>query len=188
MIFATASIAAQAAERTGISKIDHIVIVVQENRSFDNLFRGFPNAHSASRGRLPNGKTVALKPVSLAAAYDISHSLQDAKTAYDGDRMDGFANEYSSGTSPSDPYPQYAYVPRPEVAPYWSMARQYVLADRMFASQLDGSFVAHQYLIAGWAGRSYNYPAAEPWGCDSPAGNAIGLLDSIGQPFGITYP
>jgi len=58
----------------------------------------------------------------------------------------------------------------------------------MFASQLDGSFVAHQYLIAGWAGNSYNYPAVEPWGCDSPASNAIGLLNGIGQPLGLTYP
>jgi phospholipase C len=191
MIFATASIppmAAPAGKRTGLSKIDHIVIVVQENRSFNNLFLGFPNAHTASRGKLPNGTTVALKPVSLAAAYDISHSLQDAKTAYDGGRMDGFANEFSSGQKSGDHYPQYAYVPRSEITPYWSMAQQYVLADRMFASQLDGSFVAHQYLIAGWAGRSYNYPAVEPWGCDSPAGNAIGLLNSVGQPFGMTYP
>jgi phospholipase C len=191
MILATASIppiVAQAGERTGLSKIDHIVIIVQENRSFDNLFRGFPNAHSASRGKLPNGATVALKPVSLAAPYDISHSLQDAKTAYDDGRMDGFANEYSSATKPGDPYPQYAYVPRSEIKPYWSMAEQYVLGDAMFASQLDGSFVAHQYLIAGWAGNSYNYPAVEPWGCDSPASNAIGLLNGIGQPLGLTYP
>jgi phospholipase C len=186
-MFATAPIAAHAGERTGLSKIDHIVIIVQENRSFDNLFRGFPNAHSVSRGKLPNGTTVALKPVSLAAAYDISHSLQDAKTAYDDGRMDGFANEYSSAKS-GDPHPQYAYVPQSEIEPYWSMAQQYVLGDAMFASQLDGSFVAHQYLIAGWAGRSYNYPAVEPWGCDSPASNAIGLLDSVGQPFGLTYP
>ena len=136
MILATASIppiVAQAGERTGLSKIDHIVIIVQENRSFDNLFRGFPNAHSASRGKLPNGATVALKPVSLAAPYDISHSLQDAKTAYDDGRMDGFANEYSSATKPGDPYPQYAYVPRSEIKPYWSMAEQYVLGDAMFA-------------------------------------------------------
>jgi phospholipase C len=184
----SASGTAQARNGAGISKIDHIVIVVQENRSFDNLFRGFPNAHSTSTGKLPNGKAIALKRVSLAAFYDISHSLQDGKTSYDRGKMDGFANEYSSGAGSGDPYPQYAYVPQSEVQPYWDMAQQYVLGDRMFASQLDGSYIAHQYLIAGWAGRAYNYPSALPWGCDSPSTNSIGLLDSAGQPSGVTFP
>ncbi|HEV3195957.1 MAG TPA: alkaline phosphatase family protein [Candidatus Cybelea sp.] len=176
-----------ASEKTGsIGQIDHIVIIVQENRSFDNLFEGFPHAHSSPTGKLPNGGTTRLKPVSLAAPYDISHAFQDAKTAYDRGRMDGFAYEYT-GVSGSR-YPQYGYVPRAEIEPYWDLAQQYVLADKMFASQLDGSYVAHQYLIAGWAGGTYNYPAVEPWGCDAPPGNAIGLLDKVGQPFGLTVP
>lgn len=179
---------ADAHRASGIAQLQHIVIIVQENRSFDNLFLGFPNAHTSTTGQLPNGKSVALEPVSLAASYDIAHSIQDAKTAYDGGKMDGFANEYSSGASSSNPYPQYAYVPRREVSPYWALASQYVLADHMFASQMDGSYVAHQYLIAGWAGQAYNYPAAEPWGCDSAASNAVGMLNGFGQPNGIAHP
>src|SRR5580704_44722 len=85
-----------ASQKTGaIGQIDHIVIIVQENRSFDNLFEGFPHAHSSPTGKLPNGGTTRLKPVSLAAPYDISHAFQDAKTAYDRGRMDGFAYEYT---------------------------------------------------------------------------------------------
>jgi phospholipase C len=187
-LFAIAARANAESGRPGtIAQISHIVIIVQENRSFDNLFEGYPHAHSSATGKLPNGQTISLKPISLAAPYDISHAFQDAKTAYDNGKMDGFGYEYT-GTGSQYPNPQYGYVPRKEVQPYWDMAQQYVLADRMFASQLDGSYVAHQYLIAGWAGGTYNYPAVEPWGCDAPSGNAIGLLNSVGQPFGMTAP
>lgn len=187
LLFTANSANATLPRQSGLSQIDHIVIIVQENRSFDNLFHGFPGAHSSSTGKLPNGKTTKLTPVSLAAPYDISHGLQDAKTAYDSGKMDGFADEYSNGQSGSDPYPQYKYVSKSEIAPYWDMATQYVLSDRMF-SQLDGSFVAHQFLIAGWAGQTYNHPADPPWGCDGPAGNVVGVLDAVGQPFGIETP
>jgi phospholipase C len=185
---ATAERARATAEPGTIGQIDHIVILVQENRSFDDLFEGYPHAHSSATGKLPNGKTTRLQPISLAASYDISHAYQDAKEAYDAGKMDGFAYEYSGTGSSHHSHPQYGYVPRKEVEPYWDLAQQYVLGDKMFASQLDGSYVAHQYLIAGWAGGAYNYPAVEPWGCDAPAGNAIGLLNRIGQPFGMTAP
>jgi phospholipase C len=179
--------AARAAERTSLASIKHIVIIVQENRSFDDLFEGYPNAHTVSSGKLPNGENVALKPISMKAPYDISHAFQDARSSYDAGRMDGFAYEYTGSGGSRNPHPQYGYVPRKEVEPYWSLASQYVLGDDTFASQLDGSFVAHQYLVAGWAGNTYNYPAGEPWGCDL-AGNAVGVLDSTGQPFGFTAP
>jgi phospholipase C len=168
-----------------LGKIDHIVIIVQENRSFNNLFFGFPNAVTSKTGKCTNGKTITLHSQSMATTWDISHGLQDAKTADDMGAMDGFCDEYTQGPKPS---PQYAYVPQKEIEPYWDLAKQYVLGDNTFASQLDGSFVAHQYLIAGWAGGSYNLPAAAPWGCDGGTGNAVGLLNGAGQPAGITFP
>ena len=170
-----------------IDSIKHVVIVVQENRSFDDLFEGYPNAHTSSTGKLPDGMTVPLQAISLSAGYDISHTYQDAKSAYDNGAMDGFGYEYAGGAGSGYAHPQYGYVPRREVEPYWDLAQNYVLADNMF-SQLDGSYVAHQFLIAGWAGGAYNFPAVEPWGCDAPPNNAIGLLNAAGQPFGLTFP
>ena len=52
----------------------------------------------------------------------------------------------------------YAYLPKSEVAPYWTLAHEYVLADRMFASNLDGSFVAHQYTVAAYASHTVDFP------------------------------
>ena len=49
--------------------------------------------------------------------------------------------------------------------PILSMAKQYVLADQMFASNFDvSSFVSHQYIIAGQASHTVNYPESF-WGC-----------------------
>ncbi|MFY9720538.1 MAG: hypothetical protein WAK16_12935, partial [Candidatus Cybelea sp.] len=41
---------AAVARHPSSSKIQHIVIIVQENRSFNNLFYGFPGAHTATFG------------------------------------------------------------------------------------------------------------------------------------------
>jgi phospholipase C len=60
---------------------------------------------------------------------------------------------------------QYVYVPRSETKPYWDMAHEFVLADHMHASQLDESFVAHQYIIAAQADSSVDVPGG-PWGCE----------------------
>ena len=64
---------------TGAGKIDHIVWIVQENRSFDNLFYGYPGADTATTGKNSKGKTITLKPVSLKRIYNIAHSAQAEK-------------------------------------------------------------------------------------------------------------
>ena len=76
--------------------------------------------------------------------------------------MDGFDQETSTAGRPNG---QYAYVPHNESKPYFDMAHEWVLADKMFASQLDESFVAHQYIIAAQAKSSVNVPDLQ-WGCD----------------------
>ena len=60
----------RALDATGAGKIKHVVYIVQENRSFDNLFQGYPGADTVSSGKNSNGKTIALQPVSLATQYD----------------------------------------------------------------------------------------------------------------------
>ena len=64
-------------------------------------------------------------------------------------RMDGWNQEHAAKSAPTDP--EYSYVPKNEIEPYWQMAKQYVLGDKAFASNLDGSFVAHQYIVAAYS-------------------------------------
>lgn len=161
-------------DATGAGKIRHIIYIVQENRSFDNLFQGYPGANTVSSGTISTGKTVRLKPVSLRAHYDIDHSAGAMFKACDGTgklpgthcRMDAFDLEAAGPGGPKGvKYPQYVYVPHDESRPYFEMAKEGVLADDMFQSQLDESFVAHQYIIAAQSASAVNVPYG-PWGCN----------------------
>jgi phospholipase C len=161
--------ALRALKATGAGKISHVVFIVQENRSFDNLFQGYPGADTVSSGKDSNGQTIQLRPTSLKDIYIMDHSAQAMFAACDGTgklngtacRMDGFNNEIGYG-GPTNR--EYVYVPHKESKPYFDMANQWVVADDTFQSQLDESFVAHQYIIAAQAAWSVNLPEG-PWGC-----------------------
>jgi phospholipase C len=176
-------VALRALEGTGAGKITHVVYIVQENRSFDNLFQGYPGANTVPRGKTSDGTTVKLVPESLAAYYVIDHSFQSMVAACDGTgklpgtgcRMDGFNKEPSGGYPRSLKHPQYVYVPHTESKPYFDMAHEWVLADDMFQSQLDESFVGHQYIIAAQAHASVNLPPG-PWGCGGGKYNQVPVL------------
>jgi phospholipase C len=161
---------AAVAKAATVGEIDHVVIIVQENRSFDNLFHGFPGTDSATYGLRHDGTKAVLQPTGFEAALDIDHTMASFLAAYHGGKMDGFDQEFGGANPHSIPY---AYVPQSETKPYWDLARQYVLADRMFPSQLDESYTAHQFLIAAQAGGVVDAPNAAPWGCDAPAGTII---------------
>ncbi|HVR46198.1 MAG TPA: alkaline phosphatase family protein [Candidatus Binatia bacterium] len=163
--------------------IKHVVIIVQENRSVDNLFNGFPGADTVRFGERRIGP-VSLRPVDLGYPADVDHQHRAWVTEYDGGRMDGFASVATYPRQPRD-FP-YAYVPESQVMPYWTMAERFTFGDRMFQSNTGPSFPAHLYLIAGQAA----YTASNPnhvgttrfaWGCDSPLYARVALMAPDGQ-------
>lgn len=157
------------------SPIQHVVILLQENRSFNTMFMGYPGAETSTTGQCKqynpgsgypvvcassNGQpiTVKLKPITLESdgipdqGIDIDHCHRTYLVEYDGGKMDGFGSIHlgtvcESGF-PAKKYP-YAYVVRRELKPYWDMASRYALADHMFSTATTDSFVAHQEVIAG---------------------------------------
>jgi phospholipase C len=180
----------QALSGTGAGKIKHIVYIVQENRSFDNLFHGYRHANTASSGKNSDGQTILLHPVSLGAYYDIDHSAAAMFAACNGPknelpgthcRMNGFNNEATDGRMEN---PQYVYVPHDESKPYFDMAHEGTLADNMFQSQLDESFVAHQYIIAAQAAWSVDLPNGL-WGCDGAKYDVVRTI-TFGRQYGPT--
>jgi phospholipase C len=181
--------AMQALQATGAGKIKHVVFIIQENRSFDNLFHNYPGADTADSGRTSTGKKVRLTPVGLSVRYDIDHSSISMFAACDGTgslpgtdcRNDGFDQERFSNAPKRLKYPQYVYVPHKDTKPYFEMAHEWVLADRMFQSQLDASFVAHQYAIAAQADSSVNLPILE-WGCGPEKHNSVGTITAQRTP------
>jgi phospholipase C len=163
------STALRSLEGTGAGKISHVVFIIQENRSFDDMFQGYPGADTVKSGKDSYGNTIQLRPIGLAIPYDVDHSAEAFFEACNGTgkipgtdcRMDGFNLEQASGGPPN---PQYVYVPHKDSKPYWDMAREWVVSDRTFTSQLDESFVAHQYTIAAQADHTVNIPTGQ-WGC-----------------------
>jgi phospholipase C len=164
-----------------LQQLQHIVIIVQENRSLDNLFQGYPGANTVASGTTSDGRRVNLTPVSLATQYVIDHSAAAMFAACNGRgklpgtdcRNDGFDREATDGSSLL--HPQYVFVPHSESKPYFEMAREGVLADRTFQSQLDESFVAHQYLIAAQAQSSVDIPTSV-WGCGGTSTDVVGTI------------
>jgi phospholipase C len=191
------------------SKIQHVVILFQENRSFNNLFMSFPGADTSTTGRCkpsvssgsepictskdPRKRIVTLSQIELQGknrlgGTDIEHSHATFLAEYDGGKMDGFDTiKYGTQGSngPAGFYP-YAYVDRSQVKPYWDMAARYTLADHMFSTATTDSFVAHQEIVAGTARLNareslVDTPSELPWGCDSFSGTKTSVIFTDGH-------
>jgi phospholipase C len=185
-------------------KISHVVIIVQENRSVDNLFQGLKGADTLSYGLNSAGHQITLLPVTFTAPYDLNHDHSGYAIESDSGKMDGFNLEHSTNCTglkgcPKADAAAYGYLPQKEVVPYFDMAEQYAFADHMFATNQGPSFPAHQYLISGTSTISPSSPlrvAENPLtaeqrftgGCDSPPGSLAMLIDENGEESQETYP
>lgn len=166
------------------AKIQHIVIILQENRTVDNLFNGFPGADTVKSG-MSYGKVVQLQPVPLNQGTDLDHSHTGWWTDWDNGKMDGF-------THPNVSYPianlPYSYVPRDETVPYWTLAEDYTFADHMFQPNTGPSYPSHQYMIAGQSADADEDPDGTPWGCDAPSTERVALIGPNGTDSPGVYP
>jgi len=137
-------------------KIQHVVIIFQENRTPDNLFhdptlisRGADIANYGYQG----STKITLTPVPLVTNYDLGHGhtafLQSCDWNGNECLMDA-ADQ--AGCSPPSNCPnnaQYQYVQASDVQPYYALAETYAFGDRMFQTNQGPSFPAHQYILAG---------------------------------------
>jgi phospholipase C len=171
--------------------ITHVVIIMQENRSFDNFFHGFPGANSATSG-YGHGVKYTLQELPLKYGFDLNHYHYQFLEDYDGGKSDGWdrlihmPSPYQQ--APSCPYADwvnhpscwqfwttkqkkqlaFSYVKKSDIQAYWTMASQYTLGDHNFASTNGPSFGPHQELITGQEGHASEVPSNMPWGCDAP--------------------
>jgi len=176
---------ASSVRHVSTTKIKHVIIVVQENRSFNNLFYGFPGAKTVKYGFDTSGNKIKLQPIPLEVHWDAEHDSRGFFAACNGTgsipgtdcQMNGFNKEWSCVIS-CPPNPTYAYVPHSETTPLFAIAKQYVLADEMYASNFDASsFISHQYIIAGQAKSAVDYPWGD-WGCPGGKGDNINMVDA----------
>ena len=139
--------------------ISNVIVIIQENRSFENFFAGYPGANAPTYGcgapsnvgnrRASNGcplgdEVIPLHEDTFEKEPNLSHLYEAAIIDWNNGRMDGFTHW---GQHLHDA--AYAYIEPSQVAPYWTMAQQYVLADNMFPTEFGPSWTGHLTLVAG---------------------------------------
>lgn len=163
---------------SGIHKIRHVIIVMQENRSFDSYFGTFPGADGIP---MRHGQPSVCSPDPLTGGCDKPfHDVRDvngggphghpnAIADINGGKMDGFVGEQrralKSCANPNDPACSASRTQVPdvmgyhttaEIPNYWNYARDFVLDDHMFEPVMSWSEPAHLYEVSGWSARCAN--------------------------------
>jgi phospholipase C len=162
------------------SPIRHVVVIYQENHSFDNVFGRLcartGTCDGATAGTLPDGSTIPLRR-SPDIVPKVNHQSQGQNKAIDGGRMDGFATINGCGPEESPPFQSYGcftQFTQDQIPNLWKLARSFVLSDRTFQLESVESYGAHLELVSttldGFTGdtpRESPNQAAAGWGCDS---------------------
>ncbi len=167
----------------GGGKIQHVIVVVQENRTIDNLFQGFPGADTLPYG-MSGGVRKRLIPLPLQYALDPDHSHMGFVADYDNGALDGFDHRYvNRGCYQMRPQcTAYAFVRSSDSVIYFSLAKQYALADHVMQMNEGPSFANHIHLVAASGG----YPIAVAGnekegangpGCMSPSDSTVPGID-----------
>lgn len=142
-------------------KIKHVVVIIQENRTPDNLFHDpkliKAGADIASEGMSSTGQMIALTPVPLVTQYDMDHTHQGFIRVCDYNFSTNSCLMNTADLNGCVPvnecpsHPAYEYVDNSTgvIQPYFTMAETYTFGDRMFQTNQGPSFPAHQYLLSG---------------------------------------
>jgi phospholipase C len=175
--------------KSGSTPIQHIVLMIQENRSFNNIFATFPGATGTTTGeelvKVGNSyqqKKIQLTEVPLEDKHSLTHLYRAYSTAYDDGAMDAFNLIKAVVSGKAEGKAPYQYVNPSDVQPYWTIGQDYALADEMFQTQGSGSFTAHQDLIRGGTKIKRTESIIDDpsngsaWGCDSPTGTKTSLF------------
>ena len=144
----------------GITSFAHVVVIIQENRTPDNLFQSMatngadisPNGicrqgTSPCQGADSQG-VLALSPQPLAVPYDLGHSHDVWLIDFHSGAMDNF-NGGGCGNQGCPTNPAYQYVRASDIQPYIQLAETYAFADRMFQTNQGPSVPGHLYLSWG---------------------------------------
>jgi phospholipase C len=160
-------------------KIQHIVFIMKENRSFDSYFGTFPGANGATTARISTGQVVALGHLPDPPKHDMGHEWTDNHGNIDGGRMDRFDLELTCSVNNDNQCLTQSY--QSDIPNYWAYAQHYSLADAAFSSVSSGSYPAHLAMVSGSEQRVLDNPrSSQPaqWGCDAIAGTTVPFMQA----------
>jgi phospholipase C len=187
----------------GIHKIKHVVIIMQENHSFDNYFGSYPGADgipglAGHPGKLPcmpdpaAGNCVKPYHDTNLTPTGGPHLNQDAVADVDHGKMDGFIASVENSTNfdtdkaaclSRGEQPKcvdvMGYHDQREIPNYWAYAKNFVLQDRMFEPVISWSLPSHLYMVSDWMAQCMN--GADPASCQHSNLNFPDLDGALGQ-------
>ncbi|HYM53818.1 MAG TPA: alkaline phosphatase family protein [Solirubrobacteraceae bacterium] len=198
---------ADAASLEGIHKIQHVVMIMQENRSFDSYFGTYPGANGIPHGIcVPDpvhGGCLAPFHESNGTNAGGPHGTVPAINDIDGGRMDGFLGQAEAGlgceeTSGCGQCPKggecaqevMGYHDAREIPNYWTYAEDFVLQDNMFESAASWSLPEHLYMVSDWSAVCSKAEPENPLACAAslnPKKPAFGVTRPL-EPGRATYP
>lgn len=160
-------------------KIEHVVFIVKENRSFDEYFGTFPGANGATSGTISTGEVIPLGHTPDPPKHDMGHVWTDNHGDVDGGRMDRFDQELTCSVNGDMQCMTQLY--QSDIPNYWSWALNYELADATFSSVESGSFPAHLAIVSGSEQNVIDNPRGSEkaqWGCDAVAGTTVPYMEA----------
>ena len=156
-------------------KIQHVIVIMQENRSFDHYFGTFPGAEGIPMDANgvptvcnpdPNADGGCVRPYHLTADKNVGgpHSAKAFTTCVAGGKMDGFIKNAEGGKTacadPNDPactngslIDVMGYHTDAEIPNYWAYAKTFVLHDHMFQPNASWSYPQHIMMVSAWTAR-----------------------------------
>ncbi len=182
---------------SGIHKIKHVVIIMQENRAFDEYFGTYPGADGLPR--YPNGSFSTCSPTLNGTCiypyhdyYDRNeggpHGADQTVKDINNGSMDGFVMQQELGNKANCKGAQnpnckqgngrndvMGYHDRGEIPNYWAYADNFVLNDHMFEAAASWSLPSHLFLVSEWSGKCTS---------DDPSSCA----DELATPQSLTFP
>jgi phospholipase C len=162
----------------GIHKIKHVIVVMQENRSFDSYFGTYPGADgiptslgvpTACESNPQSPASPCVRPYHDAADVNGGgpHGVANAAADVNHGQMDGFVQQRGKArhacTNPDDPAcvsgatpDVMGYHTAQEIPNYWQYAQDFVLNDHMFGPVKSWSLPDHLFMVSDWSARCRN--------------------------------
>ncbi len=180
-------------QEPGITKIKHVIIIMQENRSFDSYFGTYPGADGIP---MANGvPTICVNDPATGQCVrpyhdtaDVNgggpHGAANATADIAGGAMGGFIAQAERGrkgclnsTNPvcvnTKSIDVMGYHTGADIPNYWAYARNFVLQDRMFEPNASWSLPAHLFMVSAWSAK-----------CSVP-GDPTSCVNNISGPSGL---
>ncbi len=195
---------AATAAGAGIHRIRHVIVIMQENRSFDNYFGTYPGADGIP---MRNGRPTVCVPDPMSGhcvrPYHDSnqidsggpHGAIDARLDINGGRMNGFVARAVDARSPGclhtvlDPSciintvrpDVMGYHDGGDIPNYWSYAHHFVLQDHLFESNVGWSLPSHLAMVSAWSALCTS--GTDPMSCHSSSSRTIASHEQRGKPY-----